>query len=144
MSSGIRKCAECGQPISGRSDKKFCSDQCRFLFNSDVRQKTEQPILDVNKALRKNRSILKSLCPQGKATVRKEVLTSMGYNFELFTTIFITKSKSVYYLCYDYGFTPLREGKIQKALVISRQSYMKHRDPWLYVKDDIEKKDYSI
>ena len=31
-----------------------------------------------NQALRKNRTILRTLCPQGKATVRKEVLISIN------------------------------------------------------------------
>lgn len=87
-------------------------------------------IVDTNQVLRKNRTILKTLCPQGKSTVRKEVLIAMGFHTDHFTSIFITRQKQVYYLCYDFAYTPLLEGTIEKALIVSTQTYMKDLDPW--------------
>lgn len=93
----------------------------------------QRTVLLTNQVLRKNRTILKTLCPQGKATVRKEVLMSMGFDLDSFTSIFVTGSKQVYYLCYDYGYTPIREGSIEKALIISRQDYMQNMNPWKFL-----------
>jgi hypothetical protein len=84
----------------------------------------------MNQILRKNRNILKSLCPQGKATVRRTVLKQRGYDFNQFTSLFVTQSRQAYYLCYDFGFTPLVEHGVEKALIINRQPYMKNWDPW--------------
>lgn len=29
-----KKCPVCGKDVNGRSDKKFCSDECRTFFNN--------------------------------------------------------------------------------------------------------------
>ena len=99
----------------------------------------QRTLLLTNQALRKNRTILKTLCPQGKATVRKEILLSMGFSLNAFTSIFVTRSKQVYYLCYDYGYTPVMEGQIEKALIVSRQEYMNDLDPWRFLNRAYEK-----
>ena len=31
-----KKCLECKDPIIGRADKKFCSDQCRNTYNNKL------------------------------------------------------------------------------------------------------------
>lgn len=77
--------------------------------------------------------ILKTLCPEGKSVVRKDVLDNLGYRTDLFTSLFMTSKKQIYYLCYDYGFTPIIERGIHKVLIISRQPYMSPWDPWKYV-----------
>jgi predicted nucleic acid-binding Zn ribbon protein len=128
-----RTCPICQAPIAGRMDKKYCSDQCRALANNKKKIETQRILLVTNQALRKNRTILKTLCPQGKATVRKEVLISMGFNLDYFTSIFVTRSKQVYYLSYDYGYTPIMEGQTEKALLVSRQEYMKDWNPWKFL-----------
>jgi predicted nucleic acid-binding Zn ribbon protein len=127
------RCPICQAPVSGRTDKKYCSDQCRALANNKKKIETQHTLLVTNQALRKNRTILKTLCPQGKATVRKEVLISMGFSLDYFISIFVTRSKQVYYLCYDYGYTPIMEGQTEKALLVSRQDYMKDWNPWKFL-----------
>ncbi len=130
----VRRCLVCGTALVGRTDKKFCSDQCRSIENNKSKYESQRPILDVNKILRKNRSILKSLCPVGMATVRKEILDSMGFDTGIFSSIFLNKRKQVYYFSYDYGFTPLIVKGIKKALIVSKQHYMNSWNPWQYVK----------
>jgi predicted nucleic acid-binding Zn ribbon protein len=127
-------CPICNSPLLGRSDKKYCSDQCRYLANNKIKIQTERPILEINKALRQNRSILKKLCPIGKVVVRKEVLVAMGYEVAVFSSLFVTSNKQVYYICYDYAFTPLLERNVEKALIVTRQDYMNGWDPWRFVK----------
>lgn len=128
------KCPVCNSPLVGRSDKKYCSDQCRYIANNKQKIQNERPILDVNKKLRKNRSILKKLCPIGKAVVRKETLIAMGYDVNIFSSLFITSNKQLYYICYDYAFSPLVERNMEKALIVTRQDYMGTWDPWKYVR----------
>ncbi len=131
--ANVRRCAQCDNPITGRADKKFCSDQCRFLHNSSKRLKAEAPILSANSTLRKNRSILRSLCPKGKATVKREVMEAMGYDFTIFSSVFTTK-QGMYYICYEYAFKPIRENSTEKALIVTHQSYMKAHDPWHHLR----------
>lgn len=127
-------CPVCNTPFSGRTDKKYCSDQCRYLANNQFKIEKEKPIQEINKILRKNRSILKTLCPAGKATVRREVLDAMGFDVRIFSSLFVTSTKQIYYICYDYAYTPIVQQQVQKALIVSTQNYMRMWDPWKYVK----------
>ena len=116
-------CLNCGKRLVGRSDKKFCDAYCRNSFNNQHKAKDEVFIQQTNSVIRRNRRILKDLCPEGKATVRKEVLDRMGFNFQFFTSIHKARSQ-VYFLSYDYAFSPLLEKGVQKALIIQRQESM--------------------
>lgn len=128
------QCAYCGAPLLGRSDKKYCNTQCRSSANNILKSEVEKPIISINKVLRKNRTILKTICPNGKATTRKEVLTQMGFKFNCFTSLFPTEH-ALYYLVYDFGFAPIYEyGKIKKVMIIQKQDYFTPFDPWKYVK----------
>lgn len=104
-----KKCLECKEPISGRIDKKFCSDQCRNTYNNRQNSDSTNHVRNVNNILRKNRRILRELNPIDKAKVSKEKMLAKGYNFNFFTNTIITKKGVTYYFCYEYGFLPLDE-----------------------------------
>ena len=130
-----KTCLECGNPIQGRLDKKFCDAYCRNAFNNRVKRDDEQMILTVNRQLRKNRRILKTLSPLGKSTVRKSVLESMGYDFSTFSSMFKSSQGLIYYLCYEYAFSPIIDDRgIEKALIVNRQDYFGPWEPWKFVK----------
>ena len=130
-----RTCPVCKDPILGRIDKKYCCDQCRSQANNQKRMESQRILLDTNQILRKNRSILKSLCPPlGKATVRKDVLISMGFNLNNFTALYVTPSRHVYYICYDYGYTPIREDQTEKAVIVNWLQDNNNLNPWNFVK----------
>ena len=127
-------CKKCGKPIQGRLDKKFCDAYCRNSYNNTIKRKDEQAILEVNRALRKNRTILKTLSPVGKSTVRKEVLEAMGYNFNIFSSMYRASKSSIYYLCYEYGYSPIIDSRgVEKAVIVNKQPYMGGWQPWKYV-----------
>ncbi|WP_424964069.1 hypothetical protein [Ekhidna sp.] len=117
------KCLKCGKTLIGRTDKKFCDAYCRNSYNNQHKAVEEQYIQQVNSRIRRNRRILRDLCPEGKATVRKEVLDQMGYDYRYFCGLFKTKS-NLYYLIYDYAFSPVFEKGVEKALIVQRQDYM--------------------
>ena len=123
-------CLQCQKPLVGRVDKVFCDPQCRNSYHNRIKRSDEQYIKLVNSAIRKNRRILKTLAPIGKVIVRREILESMGYTFDFFSTIYHT-SNSAYYMCYDYGFRALIDNGKQKVQIIQQQEYMtKAFDPW--------------
>jgi len=131
-SFSILNCLECEKPLKGRKDKKFCDQDCKAAFHNRNKSLGEEMIRNFNSILRHNRKILRTLCPEGKSIVRKEVLEQMGYRFRFFTDTFHSSKGGTYYLCYDFGFTPMYEGQTQKALIINRQDYMDKQDydPW--------------
>lgn len=103
-----RYCLECGTKLKGRSDQKFCSDQCRNTYNNRLNKDKTGYMKHVNHVLRKNRRILKELNPTGKAKTNKQAMLSKGFDFKYFTHVYKTKEGKVYYFCYEYGYLPLK------------------------------------
>lgn len=125
-----RKCVECGKILHGRTDQRFCADYCRNAYHNRFKRPDEQYIKEVNGRIRRNRRILKELCPEGKAMVRREVLEIKGYDYRYFSAIYT--AKKTYFLCYDYGFAPIIDNGKEKVLIIHKQNYMDQYvlNPW--------------
>jgi hypothetical protein len=107
-----RFCPECGEPISGRVDKKFCSDLCRNAFNNKANSDSTNYVRNINNALRKNRRILEQSLQGDKITLPKQKLIDKGFNFKYFTNQSITRNKHCYFFCYEYGYLPLENDLI--------------------------------
>lgn len=105
-----KTCPVCGDPIIGRMDKKFCSDQCRNAYNNQRNNHSSETIKTINKILKNNHKILTSLNPEGKTKVTKKKLVSKGFNFDYFTSIYNTQKGTTYYFCYEQGYLPLEDG----------------------------------
>lgn len=103
----MNNCQECGQPLAGRVDKKFCSDMCRNSYNNRLNSDSYNLIRNVNNQLRKNRRILEELCPDDKSKTTKQVLLGKGFDFNLITNIRPTLKGSIYHFVYDYGYLEL-------------------------------------
>lgn len=102
-----RKCISCGNQLFGRSDQRFCSDQCRTSHNNKLNSDQNNFMRNVNNILRKNRRILAELNPKDKAKVHKDRLMERGFKFSYFTNQYITKAGTTYYFCYEYGYIAL-------------------------------------
>ena len=100
-------CLECGDPLLGRSDKKFCGDQCRNAFNNRLNSDSNNLIRNINNQLRKNRRIMEELNPNGKTKVNKEKLLSLGFSFKYYTHVYTTQKGTTYYFSYDHGYLKL-------------------------------------
>lgn len=105
--SVVKKCPECGEVIKGRSDKKFCSDACRNTYNNEQNKDSTNLIRNTNNQLRKNYRILQKLNPKDKTKTTKSKLLLSGFDFNLFTSIYTTKTGNVYYFVYDQGYLVL-------------------------------------
>lgn len=102
-----RNCLRCGHLIRGRSDKKFCDDQCRAAYHQTNEKGVESLIRKTNYRLRKNRRILKELNPNGKVKCHRNTLRDKGFDFKTFTSTFQNRDGKVYFFCYEYGYLPL-------------------------------------
>ncbi len=102
-----KTCLACGAPVKGRSDKKFCDDQCRSSYNNSLNSDVSNYMRTVNNILRKNRRILETLNVDGKTKVPKSKLLLKGYNFDYHTNTLHTKAGKTYFFCYEHGFLPI-------------------------------------
>lgn len=116
-----RLCLCCEESISGRVDKKFCSDQCRNAYNNEKNAGYENHVRRINGILRKNRKLLESLSGQ----INKKILpaisfTNAGFNYNYYTSSFSTKNGHTYYFCYEYGYLKIGTEKI---MIVKRDNF---------------------
>jgi len=116
-----KACVECGKPIMGRLDKKFCSDSCRNAYNNKLNSSSNNYVRNINRILKKNRRILEDLNPSGKAKVANTKLLEKGFNFNYYTNVYQTKKGTTYYYCYDYGYLPIEN---DFYFLVKKQDYV--------------------
>jgi hypothetical protein len=118
-----RLCLDCGHLVRGRSDKKFCNDGCRNNFNNRVKSEDNVMLKKINIILKKNRSILAYLNPQGngKVKVSKQKLETAGFHFDYHTFTSSTQSGKSFIFCYEYGYQILKNDEF---LIIKREEQM--------------------
>jgi hypothetical protein len=102
-----KNCLECGEPLQGRIDKKFCSDYCRNTYNNKVNKDSKNLIRNINNRLRKNYKVLSELNTTGKTKVTRRRLIDHNFDFHYFTSIYTTKKGNTYYYIYDQGYLEL-------------------------------------
>ncbi|MAN28093.1 MULTISPECIES: hypothetical protein [Mesonia] len=120
-----RNCPVCGEKIKGRSDKRFCSPTCKSSFHYDRRLENENLYHQVDRQLKLNRKILKSINRKGYSTVNKKDLKEEGFNPNFFTHYWKNKQEDVYLFVYEYGFLDLsKKSNKAKYLVVTWQEYM--------------------
>ncbi len=80
FSASNTKCLYCGNPVKGRTDKKFCNDYCRNNYNNQLKSKTVNIVRNINNALVKNIRILEGFIQYEKTTrVPKDRLIENGF-----------------------------------------------------------------
>ena len=76
---------------------------------------------EINDKLRRNRFLLQRASPEGKTTLRREVLQLSGFDFRHHTHLYRAKNGNTYHFCYDYGYLLLED---EKVLIVNWQPYM--------------------
>lgn len=112
-----RKCLQCYEQLRGRTDQKFCCDQCRSAYNNQQNFMPNAVITSINRILKKNHSILSTLKAGGKTIVKKSDLEKNGYCFDYFTFTSIARNSRINYFCYDQGY---REQEHNKLFLVHR------------------------
>jgi predicted nucleic acid-binding Zn ribbon protein len=99
-----RKCLDCDAILRGRTDKKFCSDQCRNNYNNRLKRASNNFVRNIHGMLRKNRRILSDLYTEGKIKIHRDALMAMGYNFNFFTHVMESSGGVKYHYCFEFGY----------------------------------------
>jgi hypothetical protein len=108
-----KKCLDCGETIHGRTDKKFCSDQCRNNYNNRLNRDSNNFVRNVHGLLRKNRRILSDLYSEGKITIHRDALFALGYNFSFFTHNIESPGGKKYHYCFEYGYCDIENDFVE-------------------------------
>lgn len=112
-----RTCLNCEKSISGRSDKKYCSDVCKNEHHNQNTSDFAYIEKRIKKKLKTNRDILKEILgQQNSCVVSMHLLVGKGYEIN-YMTHYKDVGKKRYYYVFDYGFCEENNGdlKIVKA-----------------------------
>jgi hypothetical protein len=117
-----KTCLNCGKVLKGRSDKKYCNDHCRNLYNNNCR-KEEDHLKTINRVLKKNRVILKSLLSRDRKSCRttKDHLDFLQFHFCFYTHSQTNKFGQTFHFCYEYGYLTLA---LDQIVVIKRAAHL--------------------
>ena len=102
------RCVACDKPVKGRTDKKFCDDYCRNIYNNQLKASKNNLVRNINNALGRNRRILESFFAEEEiAKTHKDKLVEKGFQFKYMTHTYTNKKGNIYFFCYDLGYMPL-------------------------------------
>ena len=106
------KCRECGKPLIGRTDKKYCHEGCRNEFHNRKNRVFYSRLRRVNRLLLRNYRIL--LAHYGHANnLSRMALTELGFRFELFTGMSVDSQGNTMRYVYDLGLKEISSGQFR-------------------------------
>ena len=105
-----RRCLRCGKPLKGRSDKKFCNDDCRTDYHNDRRRAREKELRAVNRILSNNWKILSAQLREGHRDVPAGDLSARNFNFDIYTASRLLFPGRRIYWCYNCSYRISRTG----------------------------------
>ena len=116
----MTKCKICGNPLSGRSDKKFCSVRCKNYYHTNLRKVTDIAVKDINKILHRNRSILLEIMGKNKIQVKCPRLTldNKKFNYKYHTHSNTNSAGKIYYFVYDFAWMSFSDDEV---LIVRRR-----------------------
>ena len=115
-------CLECGDRIGyGRSDKKFCCDECKARHFNNLARNSRAYRRRVMSRLTRNYGILERVLRSGEPSVELTDLMSYGFAPDAVTGFHKNRFKSDEYWCFDikYRMTDSRVYSISKIRNVS-------------------------
>lgn len=97
----VGRCLECGNPVHGRSDKKFCDDLCRGRYHASKTRTSRRVKMKITATLNRNYEILASLVAKGVRTANVHELDIMGFNRSCVTGHYRSRNGHEQYSCFD-------------------------------------------
>ena len=93
-------CLECGAPVYGRTDKRFCNNLCRSKYHRQHVYMKERLVRNEMDSIMKNYSILEQLVQLNSHRSPLAILEAMGFNKDFVTRV-VKKGKHLEYRCFD-------------------------------------------
>ena len=104
-------CLECGEPLYGRPDKKFCNHACKNKWHGHIRTGQRVAYNKTLNGLTRNYAILEQLFKLKSSGCPMPSLLEMGFMPELTTHQVKKKGKHLEYRCFDFMYN-LSESKL--------------------------------
>lgn len=121
------KCKICAKILHGRSDKIFCSVDCKNEYHKHLRYATKRAAIEINGYLKRNYSILLELLGKNKiqAKVYRNKLEQKKFRFKYHTHFHINSKNKMFHYIYDLAWMEFSDDEI---LVIKKRSSPQNSD----------------
>ena len=96
-----RFCLNCGLPVFGRADKKYCDDHCRNDFHNSQAVTNSRLTRSAHKNLRRNYEILSGVVEAGICEIAKDELLVYGFTTKPITEMELREDGTMIYGIYD-------------------------------------------
>ena len=120
-------CLQCRKPFhGGRTDRRFCNDQCRNTYNREKRRLAALDAYEdaherIIRSIKKNHALLKKFNPRQEGwIVDWEPLYRAGFRREFFTGCETLPNGNIRYYCFEQGWLDLGEAKIELSVDLER------------------------
>lgn len=97
-----RHCLECGEPLYGRTDKKFCTNSCRNRWHGEARSRHNSTYTKTIGTLQRNYNILEQMFKLKASGCPMKELLEMGFHPEFVTHQVQKIGKHLEYRCFDF------------------------------------------
>ena len=119
--SNKRTCQRCDNTFHGRSDKKFCSTECRTNQSNEHNRNRNNYMRNVNRIIRRNRSILEAYHANNIVHIHRSTLSDAGFNFSYGTHMARGCKKEKINFFYDFGLKKIKKKYFE---IISWQEHL--------------------
>lgn len=121
-----RNCRMCRGHFFGRSDKIFCSPNCKAIYHQKLSKVTSSATLEIDKILHRNRSILLEIMGKRKTQIKipSIILDRKKFNYDYITKFHINSSGKTYHYVYDFAWMKFSDDEI---LIIRRTHKLRHK-----------------
>lgn len=115
-----RKCRLCKKQFTGRSDKIFCTIDCKNEYNVRLRRVTNQATKKIDEILHRNRSILLELMGKHKTQIKVDriQLDLKKFSYKFYTSSSINKQGKTYFHIYDFSYMTFSD---QTVLIVRKK-----------------------
>jgi predicted nucleic acid-binding Zn ribbon protein len=102
----IRKCKMCKAPFEGRSDKIFCSANCKAIYHVKLKKVTNEATDLIDKILHRNRSTLLEIMGKSATSkkIDKKLLDAKKFNWTYITHYHINKQGKTVHYVFDFSY----------------------------------------
>ncbi len=112
-------CKICKKTLKGRSDKKFCSVECKNYYHTQIKKVNTQATQKIDSILHRNRIILLEILGKHRKQlkIKRNLLDQKKFNFHYHTHTYLNNQGKTYYYVYDFGYMLFSD---QEVLIVRK------------------------
>ncbi len=110
-----RSCIVCSKSLIGRSDKIYCTADCKSYYHHQLKKATKRATINIDKILHHNRSTLLEIMGKNRYSfsISKMALDKKNFNYTYVTGYHINSKNKLINHVYDFSYIIFSDQKVQ-------------------------------